>query len=259
MNDIVQFKHAGLPALDPGTFRKALTNAASVAAPGNTPFLRMLKGNGMWVYGANETEVQPGSHWAINPLSLQAGWVCWNPEGGKPLGKRMVSIFQPPISRSDLPDIGNDWDENISFQLQCVTGEDKDLLVEYTANSYGGRKAFGELTTSFQRQLDVDAKLIVPIVELLFETYKHSTYGQIYNPVFKIEHWVSMEGAPAAPQNGAEAPAAAAAPAPAGEPQKPRRAPVGAPQAPAAEAKASPEAPPPAADPVQRRRRRPPV
>lgn len=228
-NAIALFKGANLPAHSIDVFKKALVATQQVAAVrGGTPFLRMLKQDGTWVYGANETEVQEGSQWAINPLSLQIGFVCWNPKGGKPLGKHMRSIFETPLMLSDMPDLGASWDENIGLELMCLNGEDKGTQVEYTANSYGGRKAFTALVAALQKQLDLDPSKIVPVVNLTNDSYKSPQWGTIFNPVFEIVSWMAMAA------QAAEAPTAAAAkeePAKAetAPAQKPKRAPATAP------------------------------
>lgn len=196
-NAVIAFKGAGLPTADVGQFRKALANASqAIQVAGGVPFLKMAKQDGVWVYGAKDTEVEEGSLWAINPLSLKVGFVCWNPKGGAPLGKQMVSIFQTPLNIADLPSLGAKWDDNISFQLLCTNGEDKGTTVEYTANSYGGKKAFSALVASIQRQLDADPKNLVPVIELSNDSYKSPQYGLIYNPIFSTKSWIAMDAAP---------------------------------------------------------------
>lgn len=264
-NTLALFKGAGLPVADVAKFKQALVTTQQVAAvSGNTPFLRMLKQDGTWVYGANETEVQEGSHWAINPLSLQIGFVCWNPKGGKPLGKQMRSIFQTPLLKTEMPDLGAQWDENIALELQCLNGEDKGTSVEYTANSYGGRKAFSDLVATLQKQLDADPANIVPIVNLTNDSYKSPQYGLIYNPIFEIVDWMSMTGTAAAPAAEQKTQQEPAPPTQDEAPPKARRGrpPLNGGGEPTAtrEALAASEQPAPeggaGAGPVQRRRRR---
>jgi len=269
-NSVVAFKTAGLPSADVGQFRKALANASqTIQVAGGNAFLRMDKRDGAWVYGAKDTEVEEGSLWAVNPLSLKVGFVCWNPKGGAPLGKQMVSIFQTPINIADLPNFGAKWDDNISLEMMCTNGEDKGITVEYTANSYGGKKAFSDLVAALQRQLDTDPKHIVPVIALTYDSYQHATYGLTYNPIFDIKSWIAMDApSPAAAETTktAEQPAATAPPAqpPVAEtaeaPRRGRgRGPVTdvAPEqpAPATQAAQQPAAAA-AADPTVRRRRR---
>lgn len=223
MTNVIAFK-GNLPTLNINHFQKALAatkNAVGVEA-GGKQYLKLAKNDGAWVYGQKDTAVEEGSQWAINPMTLQTGFVAW--KGGKPVGKRMGSIFNPPISESDLHDVGAKWDAAVAFDLTCISGEDVGVLCEYSANSYGGRKAFTELMDALMKQSSIDPNTIVPIVELVSDEYDHREYGTTYNPVFEIKSWgaMSQEDAPAAePEAQAAKPAE---PEPEPEPTRRRRA-----------------------------------
>jgi hypothetical protein len=196
MSNVVAFK-GNLPAINITHFQKALAttkNAVGVEA-GNKQFLKLLKNGGYWVYGQKDTEVEEGSLWAINPMSLQAGFIAW--KGGQPVGKRMGSIFNPPIRRDELDEVGAKWDEAVSFDLVCISGEDTGTECQYTANSYGGRKAFTDLMDALMKQTGVDATKIVPIVEMTSDSYIHKEFGETFNPIFEIKEWRAMDVAPA--------------------------------------------------------------
>jgi hypothetical protein len=267
MNDIVKFKGAALPAKGLGAnLRSAIMRAKdTVGVVGNTPFLRLTKGTGEWVYGAQNTDVEDNSLWAVNPSSFMVGFIAW--KGGRPVGKKMRPISATPVTIDELPDVGADWDVNVGFSLQCVYGEDKDTVVEYTANSYGGKKAYNDLLTALFKQAEVDELNIVAIVELKSDFYIHPEWGKTYNPIFEVKKWVGYDGDQAGspeaspPTNGAgtkeqdqEAPPKAATNG-AATPRR-RAAPVTDVEDQTAkqpEKAASPEKP---AEPVQRRRRR---
>jgi hypothetical protein len=205
-NDVITFSGAKLPAKGLAHFKKALQVTSDVAKiEGGIPFLRLVKGSGLFVYGPNDIEVEEGSLWAINPLSMQIGFIAW--KSGKPVGKRMKPILEGnPLTRADLTEVGADWDENVSFRLVCIHGEDKGTEVEYQANSYGGRKAFSDLIEAFKAQVDTDPDHIVPVVDLISTSYTHSEFGKVHNPVFEIKKWMAMD-------------AGAAEAEPAGEPE----------------------------------------
>jgi hypothetical protein len=114
MNDIVAFKNAGLPVGDLAQFQKALATAqANVAVKDGGDFLKLLKHSGEWAYGATEVEVQPGSHWAINPASLRMGYIAWG--DGEVLGKKLLPILTGQmVDQATLPNVGAKWDECIS-------------------------------------------------------------------------------------------------------------------------------------------------
>jgi hypothetical protein len=257
-NELVRFQGAQLPAAGIGRFKQALQVARDNAhVSSGTPFLRLLKGNGYFVYGQKNIEVEEGSEWAVNPMSLQVGFIAW--KGGKPVDKKMRSIFQPAYTRDELPDVGAEWDANVSMQLMCVHGEDKGTVVEYQANSVGGRKAFDNLAAELQAQSDKDPENIVPVVDLISDSYQHAEYGKIHNPIFKVVRWMAMDTGNAGAAPEAEEPKAAAkteTTAPKQEAAAPTRRRAAGPVTDVEETKETPKAEAPAADPAVRRRRR---
>jgi hypothetical protein len=264
-NELVKFKGASLPSGGlSNSLRSAILRTKDVVGvTGNTPFLRLMKGNGYWVYGAQNTEVEENSLWAVNPTSFVVGYIAW--KAGRPVGKKMRSISDKPVTVDELPDVGAEWDVNVGFDLQCVYGEDEGTVVTYTANSYGGKKAYNDILSALYKQAELNDGNIVPVVELKSDSYTHSEFGKIHNPVFEIKKWIGFQGeeVPAEPStNGSQdedEPAStkpAATSAASNGAQAPRRraaAPVTEVEEEAEPAKSSPGA---AADPVQRRRRR---
>ena len=195
-NELVAFKGASLAKMDLDILKKGLDQAQDRIQVGSgVSFLKMLKANGEWVYGAQDMDVEPGSEWAVNPMSMEIGFIAWGDRGGAPLGKQMRSIFQPVLRLEDLPNVGAEWDDNVAFQLQCMTGEDTGVVVEYTQNSYGAKAAFQELVKSIRLQIEKDPANLVPVIVLESDSYKHKQYGTIHNPLFKIVKWIGMGGA----------------------------------------------------------------
>lgn len=194
MSNIVKFNGAQLPTTNIAAFQKALAKRKEVAnlpSGGGKQFLKLLKNGGYWVYGAKNTGVEEDSEWAINPMSLQTGFVAWHKS--KLVGRRMSSIFADAIDPSTLEDVPSKWDEAVSFELVCVSGEDVGVLCEYTANSYGGRKAFNELLDALMKQSTLDAAHIVPIITMQAESYQHAEYGETWNPIFEVVKWGAMD------------------------------------------------------------------
>lgn len=216
-NEIVAFKNAGLPISDPGQFAKALAiGQATIAIKSGGDFLKLDKHDGLWKYGTGETEVQEGSHWAINPKSLMMGFISWGTKGDV-LGKKLNPIGMP-VDPSTLANTGARWDECIAMDLRCMNGEDEGTQVIYEQNSYGAKKAFMDVLQALQLQLAKDPANLVPVVLLESDSYQHKTYGKIYNPIFTIVKFVGMGGTPVQDENaqGDDTPATTAAtPAPA--------------------------------------------
>lgn len=180
---------------------------AAAPSTGAEGILKMGK-DGKWNYGAENLEIELDSRWAVNPLSLKHGYVCWKviPEGVKDtpekLGEVMVSMFDTKPSKDSLPDYGHPWADCIGFSLKCLNGEDKGEQVSYAPTSKGGLRAVdGLLGAILDRE---DETTPVPVLLLKSDHYPHKTWGKTYFPVFDIVDWISMDGAGAEP--AAEAP-----------------------------------------------------
>ena len=173
--------------------------AAMPSAVGE-PYLRMLR-DGTWVYGQNNTEVEEGSAWAINPLSIQHGWVCWtryDENSGKKnekLAEVMVPCTQMIPSYDELPEHEFPWTKQISFQLRCMDGEDEGTQVQYSGTSVGGMNAVSALLEEIIKRID-ETDDIVPVVELNSSHYQHKKYGKTYVPQLDVVEWVSLDGMP---------------------------------------------------------------
>jgi len=260
------FGGTSLANMDLNRFRTGLDTAErTVSVASGLQYLQMQKRDGAWIFGKDRMEVQDGSEWAVNPMSLETGFVAWGSGGGKPLGQVMRTIFGPAVLQSELPHVGAEWVENVGLRLRCLNGDDAGVEVEYTQNSYGGKAAFAELVKLFKAQLDLDPSRLIPVIGLEFENYRHPSYGEIFNPIFAVKRWVAEselpmlttpqanEAAPAAPvAQPAPPPVAAAAPAPRGRGRPPASA--AAPAAAAAPAPVAAAAAPAAATATRRRR-----
>lgn len=185
-----------------GGLKAGLQNVAtSVVTAGGDPYLRLLK-DGSWVYGQENVEVEEGSEWAVNPLSLMHGFVVWSDykkKSNEILGEVMVPAASPLPARSDLretvDDEGNrcDWDQQLSMQFQCLTGEDEGTQVLYKTTSVGGMNACKALINAIVRQLETDPDNPVPVVKLGSSHYNHTKYGKTYVPELEIVDWVPLD------------------------------------------------------------------
>ena len=79
---LATFSKANLPALT-----SALRNLQPVGGDVGVAIVKMDKG-GHWVFGADQTEIEEGSTWAVNPLSFVHGFIAWG--DGEVLGEKMV-------------------------------------------------------------------------------------------------------------------------------------------------------------------------
>lgn len=212
-----------------GNLKGAIQNVKqSVVIAGGDPILRLGR-DGKWVFGAENLEPEEGSRWAVNPLSLRHGIVCWKviPQGSKEspelFGKHLVSATQPKPAPTQAHDKnGNPVDHNahpwadvIGVDLRCVSGEDEGEQVIYEPSSTGGLNAMSDLMDAVLKAIDEHPDRPVAIIELESDHYNHKTYGKTYIPKFKIVDWVSMDGVAAEPANEPEVETEKADPAPA--------------------------------------------
>lgn len=207
MGKLLQFTgNANLPTnpADLANIGAAVAVTANSGVAGN--LLRMQR-DGLWVYGAENTQVEEGSTWAINPHSFQHGYCCWS--DGKLAGEVMVPISSPLPPRSGLKEVigpvRNDrgqeigeevkeWTDQLMFDLVCLDGEDEGTAVTYKTNSVGGKNAIGAVATAIGARAQSGAKDVVPVVKLEVDHYTHRKWGKIYTPELTIVDWLTMEG-----------------------------------------------------------------
>jgi len=192
---LAKFSKANLPALT-----SALRNLQPVGGDAGVAIIKMDKG-GHWVFGAEQTEVEEGSTWAVNPLSFVHGFIAWG--DGEVLAEKMVSIANPlPDLDEAPPGAKKGWESQVGMSLKCVSGEDKGLEARYTVTSVGGKRAVQTLAVALADQVEKDQSKPVAIVRLKKDSYQHKSYGKIYTPVFEIVEWMGMDGE--APEVAAE-------------------------------------------------------
>lgn len=213
MNDVANRATGALAAI--AELKRGLQNVKdTLILKGGEPLLRMLT-DGTWVYGAENIEVQDGSYWQINPLSIEHGWSSWTKNDGKEknelVGEVMVPFTQPLPPKNVLNDTGWPWAQQISFQLKCINGDDVGEQTKYKARSVGSMDLANEIINKLLAQLEKRPELPCPVVEMSSDTYQHKVYGKTYTPLMTIVKWASMDG-PDGGEEDVETAAAAAAP-----------------------------------------------
>jgi hypothetical protein len=164
--------------------------------------LKMDK-TGHWVFGADQTEVEDDSLWAVNPFSFVHGYIAWG--DGEVLAEKMVSVAEPLPELDPAPGgAKRGWEMQIGMTLACTTGEDEGMQARYSVTSVGGKRAVQALAVAIAEQVDKDQAKPVPVIRLKKEHYQHKSYGRIFTPVFDIVKWVSMD-APAVEEDAEDA------------------------------------------------------
>ena len=190
MSNIVTFAGANLHSVK--DLSTALRSIEAEIGPAGTVIIKMDK-TGHWVFGADQTEIEDESTWAINPLSFVHGYIAWG--DGEVLGEKMVSVSQPlPELEPAPPNAKKGWETQVGLSMKCISGEDKGLEARYTTTSVGGKRSVQTLAVAIATQVDKDQSKPVPIVILGKEHYTHKSYGRIFTPVFTIQEWVGMDG-----------------------------------------------------------------
>jgi len=199
----MSFALANLPSVT--TLTTALRTLEQDVGAVGSAIIKMDK-TGHWVYGADQTEVDDESTWAVNPFSFVHGFIAWG--DGEVLGEKMVSVTQPlPELESAPPNAKKGWEQQVGMMIKCVSGDDKGLEARYTVTSVGGKRAIQALGVAIAEQIEKDQSKPVPVVKLKKDHYQHKSYGRIYTPVFEILEWVSMDGETEAEPEAAAEPA----------------------------------------------------
>jgi hypothetical protein len=199
----MSFALANLPPVT--SLSTALRALEAEAGPTGVVIIKMDK-TGHWVFGADQTEVEPDTTWAVNPFSFIHGFIAWG--DGEVLGEKMTSVSNP-LPETDAAPSGakRGWETQVGMSLKCLSGEDKDMEARFSSTSVGGKRGVQALAVAIANQVEADQSKPVPIVRLKKDHYAHKSYGKIYTPVFEIVEWVGMDG---------EAPEVEAEEAPAG-------------------------------------------
>ena len=162
MSNLVAFSQAGLPAVS--TLATSLRAIQSDVGGSGTVILKMDK-TGHWVFGADQTEVEDDSTWAVNPFSFVHGFIAWG--DGEVLGEKMVPVSQPlPELDGAPPAAKKGWETQVGMSLKCLTGEDKGMEARFTTTSVGGKKAVQALAVALADQVEKDQSKPVPVVSL---------------------------------------------------------------------------------------------
>ena len=198
MSNLVKFSGANLPSVT--SLSTALRTIATDVSASSTSIIKMDR-TGHWVFGADQTEAESDSTWAVNPFSFVHGFIAWG--DGEVLAEKLVPVTEPlPELEAAPPGAKKGWEPQTGLSLKCISGEDTGMEARFTTTSVGGRKAVQTLAVEIATQVDKDQGKPVPIVKLGKDHYTHKSYGRIYTPVFEVVEWVSMDGeaTPAEPE-----------------------------------------------------------
>ena len=190
MSNLVAFSQANLPSV--ASLSTALRTLEKDVGPSGIVILKMDK-TGHWVFGADQTEIEDGSTWAVNPFSFVHGYIAWG--DGEVLAEKMVSVSEP-LPNIDVapPGAKKGWETQVGMSLKCLSGDDEGMEARYTTTSVGGKRSVQTLALAIAAQVEKDQSKPVPVVRLKKDHYTHKSYGKIFTPVFEVVEWASMDG-----------------------------------------------------------------
>jgi hypothetical protein len=191
----ITFAKSNLPSVQ--SLSQALRSIEADVGSGGVAILKMDK-TGHWVFGADQTEVDDNSTWAINPFSFVHGYIAWG--DGDVLAEKMVPVAEPmPEVDPAPPQSKRGWEVQVGMGLKCMSGDDAGMEVRYSVTSVGGKRAVQKLALEIAAQVETDQSKPVPVVRLKKEHYTHKSYGRIFTPVFEIVNWIGLDGQSDAP------------------------------------------------------------
>jgi hypothetical protein len=222
-NDVALFKQAGISLAAIGKFAKSI-DRVQMEAPqvGGDKLLRLGK-DGIWKYGQELMEVEPGSLWAVDPSSFAKGFSAFVGQKPKEVLRNVMKYEdEGPIDKNMLPDLGDDakgnrieWKSAIQVCFQCMNGEDKGIRVRYAVNNGGGVERWHDLLAQVGHQAKIHPNMPVAIVSFEHDGYFHSDPsfgvrkdgkpGWVVKPVFKIVDWMALDGSKDTEQEDVEA------------------------------------------------------
>jgi len=188
MSNLAIFSGANLPVTAVAESLKKLEQAT----PSTMVILKMDK-TGHWVFGADQTEVEKGTRWAVNPFSFVHGFIAWGK--GEVLAEHMAPLTDP-LPEVGVPPAGAErgWEQQFGFSLKALDGDDAGMEARFSATSVGGKRSVQTLGTAIAGQVMKDQSRPVAVVELKNDHYQHKSYGRVFTPVFEIVDWLTMEG-----------------------------------------------------------------
>ena len=172
-----------------------VNNKVNPTSGGGKAFLKFdAKRTGEWLYGP-EGESCTGEVFALDLQSLQHGYILWH---AKKPDRRLVPINQTlplpqdPVYYTDAK--GKEQvDEAAEARSLEGTFEDESTF-QLEVSSFGGRKAIDAMLAELFLRAQQGSPYLFPHVRLDTDSYEHSQYGLVYEPVLTPVAWFAEDG-----------------------------------------------------------------
>ena len=210
MNALTEAQSKALAGLNPAFLAGLKRTVETAPVRGEGSYFSFGK-DGLWSFGAENTEVTDEDRFLIDIESLSTGYVCWTDyskeellkkKKNEKLGVRMLPISQGEVDYDTLPDHGWDWRRQVGFAGRFINEPLAGKVAKFESSSGGGDDAFSAVSAAVFARLQeqvaagVDPAEIAlyPVVKLSNTHYMHKTYGKTYKPVFDIVGWATKDG-----------------------------------------------------------------
>lgn len=189
--------------------RAKLTDAmAHLSAAKNTMMgkaLLKLTKVGVWVFGADNEKLKPGTVLIGNPASISSGYVAWWQSQIE--GEKMQPVHLGPVDPNTLGEVnsggippgkkvasGKGWESQASIDL--ITQAEVPLSMIYKTSSMGGMRALLTLVGEVSYGMSENPQRAFPLIECSVDSYQHKEFGEVFTPVLSIVGWLDAEGNP---------------------------------------------------------------
>jgi hypothetical protein len=145
---------------------------------------------GLYEIGADKNNADPDEIWLVNIGSFQTGWICW--KGGRPVAKRMASIYGAPTAVPDMDEHGpfnagngEGWSIAKSMVLRSL---DSGVQGIFTTNSKSGVSSLVGIQKEISEKIG-EGSAAWAVVHLQKEAFT-AQGNKNFKPVFPIYGWL---------------------------------------------------------------------
>lgn len=170
----------------------------------NVQYMKFDGTMGVFVYGADKSELEAGDQVVVDMFKFSNGFICW--KDGKPIDEKMVSFEDrlsgvSPVDKDALPDYGpyavyddgskDGWSEQYAVTMYLTDG----TKIVYKAAASTQVRALQQLLGSYVagRKVHGDSYPVVELGANSFIPKGSKKAGKKYAPTFKIVKYLSPE------------------------------------------------------------------
>ena len=144
---------------------------------------------GVYEIGPDKDGADPDEIWLVNTASFESGWICW--KGGRPVAKRMASIYGDPVVTPDMTEhgpfpegSGEGWFICKSMTLRSL---DSGVQGVFTTNSKSGVSSLVGIQKEIASRVgDLPSWAIIQLSHEEFSAQGNKNF----KPVFPVFGWL---------------------------------------------------------------------